>query len=103
MMQPVLNLWAKYQSVVQYMYLNADVGQSTANTIRTVANDLKIAALVAMGASIMWGAGLYGVGGDESARAAKKRWGRAAIGIVVCVGAWFFTSWLQGYGEQNFS
>ena len=55
----MLNLWAGYQThVVSPLYFNADVGQNTANTIKTIANDLKIAALVGMGASIMWGAGL---------------------------------------------
>ena len=98
------NLWTNaHVQILNNLYLNADVGQSTANNIRTVANDLKIAALIGMGASIMWGAGLFGIGGEESARAAKKRWIHAAVGIVVCVGAWFFLSWLQGYGEQNFS
>lgn len=52
----MLNLWAGYQThVVSPLYFNADVGQNTANTIKTIANDLKIAALVGMGASIMWG------------------------------------------------
>jgi len=62
----MLNLWAGYQThVVSPLYFNADVGQNTANTIKTIANDLKIAALVGMGASIMWGAGLFGIGGGS--------------------------------------
>lgn len=93
-----LNAWAKSQFA-----LNADVGQNTANVIKTIANDLKIAALVGMGASIMWGAGLFGMGGEEGARNAKKRWTRAAIGIVVCVAAWFILNWLEGYASSNFS
>lgn len=84
------------------LYLFADVGQNTANTIKTIANDLKIAALVAMGASIMYGAGLFGIGGEEGARNAKKRWIRAGIGIVVCVATWFLLTWLEGYANSNF-
>ncbi|MBZ4030184.1 hypothetical protein [Ligilactobacillus salivarius] len=82
--------------------LDANVGQNTANTIKSVANNLQIAALVGFGASIMWGAGLFGLGGEEGARSAKKRWTRAAIGIVVCVAAWFLLSWLKGYATTNF-
>ena len=48
--------------------LDANVGQNTANTIKSVANNLQIAALVGFGASIMWGAGLFGLGGEEGAR-----------------------------------
>ena len=100
----MLNLWAGYQThVVSPLYFNADVGQTTANTIKTIANDLKIAALVGMGASIMWGAGLFGIGGEEAARKAKKRWIQASVGIVVCIAAWFLLSWLEGYANQNFS
>lgn len=90
--------WAKSQ-----WFLMADVGRNTANTIKTGANDLKIAALVGMGASIMYGAGLFGMGGEDGARAAKKRWTRAAIGIVVCVAAWFLLDWLKGYATTNFN
>lgn len=101
----LINLWTKYQAhLVQPMYLNAgDVGQSTANTITTVANDIKIAALVGMGASIMWGAGQFGIGGEDSARKAKNRWIHAGVGIVVCVAAWFIMNWLEGYANQNFT
>ena len=46
----MLNLWAGYQThVVSPVYFNADVGQNTANTIKTIAYDLKIDALVGMG------------------------------------------------------
>ena len=39
----MLNLWAGYQThVVSPLYFNADVGQNTANTIKTIANDLKM-------------------------------------------------------------
>ncbi|QFR68261.1 hypothetical protein LR814_13485 (plasmid) [Furfurilactobacillus rossiae] len=79
-----------------------DVGGNTANTIHQVANDLKWAALAGMGASIMWGAGLFGMGGEEGARSAKKRWIHAAIGIVACLAAWFFLDWLEGYATSNF-
>lgn len=99
----LLNLWASYQThVVSALYFNADVGTNTAKVIRDVANNLKIAALVGMGASIMWGAGMFGIGGEEAARNAKKRWTHAAVGIVVCVAAWFLLSWLEGYATQNF-
>lgn len=87
-----------------HLYLAAgnDVGQNTANTIKSVANNLQIAALVGMGASIMWGAGLFGLGGEEGARAAKKRWIRAGVAIVVCIAAWFILGWLKGYATTNF-
>ncbi len=88
-------------SAVQ-LYLGADVGRSTANTIRSVANDIKIAIIVAGGASIMWGALQYGVGGEDSVRLGKKRWKQAAIGIIVCIAAWFIMNWLEGYATQNF-
>lgn len=87
---------------IQSFFINASVGQNTANVIKTVANDLKIAALFGMAASIMWGAGLFGIGGEEGARNAKKRWVRAGVGIVVCIAAWFIMNWLKGYAETNF-
>ena len=94
----LLTAWAKTQA-----FLFADVGNNTANIIKQVANNLQIAALAGMAASIMWGAGLFGMGGEEGARSAKKRWVRAAVGIVVCIAAWFIMNWLKGYASGNFS
>lgn len=98
----VVHNWLIEQWVNWQGFLFADVGNNTANIIKDVANNLKIAALVAMGASIMYGAGLFGIGGEEGARNAKKRWSRAAIGIIVCIAAWFLLNWLEGYASQNF-
>lgn len=84
------------------LYLGADVGRSTANTIRSVANDLRWAALMGLGASIMWAAAEYGIGGEEAGRNGKRRFNKSLIGIVGCAAAWFVLTWMKDFGFQNF-
>ncbi|MEY8736797.1 hypothetical protein AB9M75_06070 [Lactobacillus sp. AN1001] len=94
--------WANLQTyVINSLYINGDVGGKTAQLIDNVAKGFRIAFFAAFAAAIMWGAGLYGVGGDESVRAGKKRWKQAAVAIVVTAAAWFFMEWLKTQAEQT--
>lgn len=94
--------WCNLQTwVISNLYLNSDVGSRTATLIDNVAKGFRVAFFAAFAAAIMYGAGMYGTGGEDSVRAAKKRWKQACIAIIVTAAAWWFMEWLKTQAEQT--
>ncbi|MCC4359267.1 pilin [Limosilactobacillus reuteri] len=82
--------------------IGADPIGGTSSLLNKLSRGLMVILVAYAAFIVVWGAILYTSGGEESARSGKKKWQKAAVGLVVGLIAFVIVEFLKNYTSQSF-
>ena len=96
------NFPTAYAKALNELTLGADPIGGTSSLLNKLSRGLMIILAAYAVFIVVWGAILYTSGGEESARSGKKKWQKAAVGLVVGLIAFVIVEFLKNYTSQSF-